>query len=272
MRGIRSALHVVVMLWLGIACGSVNSAVAVDRAHEAVQQSQAAIGGNLPDIALTDTAGRRVRLADFRGKPLLVTMMYTGCADVCPTLIENLVPAVKVARDALGADSFAVVTIGFDIRQDSPEHLKSFAKARGADLSNWSFLAADEASLDRLARAVGFAFYSRPGGFDHLSQVSFVDAEGRLYQQVYGAVFDPPLIVEPLKNLVFKRDTPLASMERLIDRVKYFCTIYDPASGRYYFNYSLFMSIAIGLGCFGLVLIFIIREWQKSHTKMTGAS
>lgn len=230
------------------------------------------MGGSLPDLAFTDTKGSRVRLADFRGKPLLVTLLYTGCADVCPTLIDNLVPAVKVAREALGADSFAVVTIGFDIRQDSSERLKSFASTRGAELSNWSFLTADEASLDRLARAVGFAFYSRPGGFDHLSQVSIVDADGRLYQQVYGAVFEPPLIVEPLKNLIFKRDTPLVSIERLIDRVKFFCTIYDPSSGRYYFNYSLFMTIGIGIGCFALVLFFIVSEWRKNNASMTGKS
>lgn len=269
MRGIRSALAVMLLGW-AIGAGSATGAPANERVQETLRQSQAAIGGSLPDVVFTDTEGRRVRLADFRGKPLLVTLLYTGCTDVCPTLIENLVPAVKVARDALGADSFAVVTVGFDIRQDSPDRLRSFARTRGANMSNWSFLAADEASLDRLARAVGFAFYSRPGGFDHMSQVSIVDADGRLYQQVYGAVFEPPLIVEPLKNLVYKRDAPLASMQGLIDRVKFFCTIYDPSSGRYYFNYSLFMSIAIGLGSFGAVLFFIVREWQKSQTKMTG--
>jgi len=73
-----------------------------------------------------------------------------------------------------------------------------------------------------------------------------------------------PLIVEPLKNLVLGRELPLSSLDRLIDRVKFFCTVYDPYSGRYYFNYSLFMSIAIGIACFGLVLAVLVREWRRA--------
>ena len=70
--------------------------------------------------------------------------------------------------------------------------------------------------------------------------------------------------------LVFQRGAPLSSLSRLVDRVKYFCTVYDPNSGRYYFNYSLFMGIAIGIGCFGFALIVLIREWRKGEAGSAG--
>lgn len=257
MSPLRVLVAVLVML-------TASPAVAESNAENAVRVSQAALGRQLPDLSFTRTDGQTVRLSELRGRPLLVSLVYTGCADVCPTLIESLVPAVKAAQAALGSDGFAVITIGFDVRNDTPSRLRSFANSRGANLPGWWFLAADEASLDALAQAVGFGFYSRAGSFDHLAQVSVIDAEGRLYQQIYGAVFEPPLIVEPLKTLVFKRDQPIVSLDRLIDRVKYFCTVYDPSSGRYYFNYSLFMSIGIGIACFGLVLAFVAREWRRS--------
>lgn len=248
------------------------SAQDAERARRLLEISEDAKGRTLPDIVFTDTEGQMVRLSDYRGKPLLVTLIYTGCVNVCPTLIENLVPAVEVASEALGSDSFAVITVGFDISQDTPQKLKSFARTRGADMPNWKFLAADQASLDALAHAVGFGFYSRPGGFDHFSQVSLVNAEGRLHGQVYGAVFDPPVIVEPLKNLVFRKNAPVHSLERLIDRVRYYCTVYDPRTGRYYFNYSLFIGVAIGLACLGLVSFVLLREWKRTDQNSPGPS
>jgi len=220
-----------------------SSALATSNAENAIALSQAALGQQLPDLALTDTSGRTVRLSDYRGKPLLVSMIYTGCADVCPTLLESLYPAVEAGRRALGEDSFAVITVGFDIRNDTPERLRLFARTRGIDLPNWKFLAADEESLDALAKA---------------------DAEGRVSQQIYGAVFEPPIIMDPLKALVLRRSEPLKSLDILVDRIRYFCTVYDPKSGRYYFNYSLFISVGIGLLSFSLIVLALVREWWRS--------
>jgi len=252
--------------------GAVSAAAAQgnDKAAEALGASREALGATLPDIVLSDTRGRPVPLAEFRGKPLLVTLVYTSCADVCPTLIETLYPAVEEARSALGPDSFSVITVGFDVRHDTPERMRLMARERGINVPNWRFLAGDQASLDALARALGFAFYARPGGFDHMAQVSVVDKNGKLYQQVYGAVFEPPVIVEPLKDLVFGRLRPVSSLQEIVDRIKLFCTVYDPSSGRYYFNYSLFAGIAIGLACLGLVLAFLIREWRRPPPEGAG--
>lgn len=241
-----------------------QSAAEGNRVDDALEASRSAIGSRLPNVILKDSHGAPVPLADFRGKPLIVTLIYTSCSDVCPTLIETLYPAVKAAQSALGEDSFGVITVGFDVRQDTPERMRLLAQSRGVDLPNWHFLAADQAGLDALARALGFAFYARPGGFDHLAQVSLIDSRGYLYQQVYGAVFEPPAIVEPLKDLVFGTHRPITSFRGIIDRIKLFCTVYDPKSGRYYFNYSLFIGLAIGLASLGLVLAFLINEWRRS--------
>ncbi len=241
-----------------------------DRATQAVEASRAALGNTVPDVVLQGTDGAPLRLSAFRGKPLLITLVYTSCADVCPTLIETLYPAVERAQSALGQDSFSVLTVGFDVRTDTPERMRLMARSRGVDLPNWRFLSADQENLDALARALGFAFYARAGGFDHLAQVSVVDGQGRLYQQVYGAIFEPPVIVEPLKDLVFGRYRPVTSLQGIVDRIKLFCTVYDPNSGRYIFDYSLFAGIAIGLMCLGLVLALLIREWRRPPPGPTG--
>lgn len=252
------------LAWLTAVMPMPGVAEQPDTARRAVEVSRAAEGTMLPDVVLKRIDGTQARLADFRGKPLLISLVYTSCVDVCPVLIESLYPAVVEARRALGPDSFSVVTVGFDTVRDTPERMRAFARSHGVDLPNWSFLSADQDNLDELARALGFAIYARAGSWDHLAQVSLINSAGRLSQQIYGAVFEPPLIVEPLKSAVLGRDLPMTSLDRLIDRVKYFCTVYDPTAGRYYFNYSLFLGIVIGVSCFGLVLLSLVREWRRA--------
>lgn len=232
---------------------------------EALAISEAALGSTLPDLTLVDDAGRSVTLAEFRDRPLLVNLVYTACTDVCPTIVASLYPAVEVAQAALGRDSFAVITVGFDARGDSPSRMRSFARAQGVSLPNWYFLSGSAETLQALSRAVGFTFYPSPAGFDHMAQVSVVDAQGRVYQQVYGGVFEPPAIVEPLKDLVLGRERSIWSAQGLVDRVRLICTVYNPNTGRYYFSYAIFIGIAVGGASLLLVLAFLIREWRRAR-------
>ena len=59
-----------------------------------------------------------------------------------------------------------------------------------------------------------------------------------MYRQIYGGVFEAPALVEPLKDLVYGRRSDWASLEGLINRVRLFCTLYDPRTGGYRFDYS----------------------------------
>jgi protein SCO1/2 len=235
-----------------------------DRAAEAIATSQEVLGLEVPDLRFTSADGNTISLASLRGKPVLVTLIYTGCADVCPAVIESLAPAVAIGEEALGKGSFSVLTIGFDTRNDTPQRMRSFAREHNAGGDNWHFVATDQKTMDQLATAVGFSYFSSAGGFDHMAQVTVLDKAGKVYRQVYGSSFDAPQIVEPLKELVFGREKPFFSFSGLADRVKLFCTVYNPNTGRYYFNYSLFASIFIGLISLGAVLFVLIRETRKA--------
>jgi protein SCO1/2 len=49
-----------------------------------------------------------------------------------------------------------------------------------------------------------------------------------------------------------------------MNTLKLFCTVYDPNTDRYRFDYSIFLGIAIGFLCLGGIGIFIIREWRTA--------
>lgn len=230
----------------------------------ALQASQEAIGGRVSDHVLVDTNGARVRLTDYRGKPLVVSLVYTSCYHSCSVFTRYLAGVVGVARDALGDDAFNVATIGFDAANDTPERMRLYAKRQGVSEERWSFLSTDADTARALSAELGFTWFPSPKGFDHLAQVTVLDADGRVYRQVYGDRFEPPALVEPLKALVFHNDPLPASIGAWMDNVRLFCTVYDPAAGRYRFDYSVLVAIVAGAVSLLAVAVFVVHAWRRT--------
>lgn len=232
---------------------------------QAMRDSQAALGRSVGNHRFIDHRGQPLELARLRGRPLVLSFVYTSCAFVCPTLTTQLARAVEVAHEVLGEGRFGVVTVGFDTRVDTPAQMRRYAVERGIDDADWYFASADQATIDRLAADAGFTYAPVGGAFDHLSQVTILDADGRVYRQVYGMEFEPPLVVDPLKKLVLGIDTPERPLAGFIDKVRLLCTSYDPKSGRYRFDYSLLLEIAIGLSLAAGMSFFVWRSWRQGR-------
>lgn len=228
----------------------------------ALEISQAAVGNTLGDYELTDHLGAPVRLrGDHGGKPLLISMIFTSCHHVCPATTKHLATAVEVAREALGTDSFNVVTIGFDTAHDTPEAMGAFARKQRVNEPGWRFLSASKETIEQISSDLGFIFFPTARGFDHINQSSVIDRDGVVYSQVYGVTFELPWLVEPLKELVFNRPSSQGHLVAgLVDRIKLFCTVFDPTTGRYRFDNSLFVRAAAGLIFILGLLFYLIRE------------
>jgi protein SCO1/2 len=231
----------------------------------ALRTSQSIVGQQIGDYTLTAGDGTRVRLADYRGKPLLVSFIYTGCTQVCPTTTQFLAKAMREARSALGPEAFNAVTIGFNLPFDSPEAMRIFARTNGLDLPYWAFLSPDAADVAALTRDFGFVYAPTPSGFDHLTQVTIVDANGRVFRQVYGESFELPMLVGPLRELVTGAPAPAQNLAALIERVRILCTVYDPLSGKYRLNYGLFIEIFAGLSILGGIAFYLSNEWRRQR-------
>lgn len=265
----RAALLALAWLLLSpLSASAASSADAPYDADAALTLSQAAIGKTLADLELTDAQGKRVRLADYRGKPVLLSMIFTSCYHVCPVLTRHLATAVDAAREALGDDSFQVLTIGFDSANDSPDAMRVFAREQSISDPHWAFLSASQQTRDQLVDNIGFVYFPSPRGFDHINQVTVVDRDGVIYRQVYGAAFELPSLVEPLKELVFNRPQSAGHfVAGMMDRVRLFCTVYDPTTGRYRFDYSLFVQIAVGALAILAVTSWLLLEVRRSRRR-----
>ena len=144
-----------------------------------------------PEFTLTSQDGAQVALADLRGKVVVVTFIYTLCTNTCPVLT----PMMSFVQDQLGADfgvKIAFVSITVDPERDTPEVLKEYAQAFGANLAGWFFLTGPSDVIYDVTRRYGvFALKSANGDVDHTFLTSIIDRRGILRVQYLGVRFDP---------------------------------------------------------------------------------
>jgi len=232
---------------------------------KALKISQSAIGQPLAGYTFHDRNGSLVKLSDFRGKPLLISLIYTSCFHICPETTQNLARAVSAARSAVGEDKFSIVTIGFDVLHDTPERMRAFARQQGvAGEHNWAFLSADRETITRLTADLGFIFVPSPKGYDHLIQTTVVNSEGEIYRQIYGMNFDPSILTEAMKELVFGLSPATFSLSSLVSRARLFCTVYDPSTGAYKFNYAMIFGMLVGVLTLSVSGFFLFRFLRNS--------
>ena len=229
----------------------------------ALRDSQAAIGRVVGEHLLLDRRERPVRLTGYRGKPLLVSFVYTGCFKICPTTTQSLSVAVEQLAQVFGADRFNVVSVGFNQPFDSPAAMLVFAAQMGIEASNWDFLSPTPGAVEALLSEFGFRFVATPAGIDHVLTVSVLDAQGRIYAQVYGERLSRDQLGEPLRRLL--KDAPLepgTSLAEMVQRVRILCTVYDPKTGEYRYNYGLILEIAGGVTFAVAMACFFLLEWR----------
>jgi protein SCO1/2 len=226
--------------------------------------SQEAVGKSLSDYSFLDGEGRTIALQSLRGKPVVISMIYTSCYHICPTITSNLANVVQDARQALGNESFSVLTIGFDTRNDTPDRMRVFAGQRDIDVNDWHFVSATAQTMRSLSSDVGFSYFATAKGFDHMIQATVLDSDGTVYRQIYGIAPELPLLVEPLKEIMWGKQVEATPITGLINNIKLFCTVFDPTTGKYRFDLSPFISFGLGILILGTIAWAIARAWRQS--------
>ena len=128
--------------------------------------------GPAADFTLRDQDGEAVSVADERGRPVIVTFMYSTCENECPTMAAQ----IRGALDDLGHD-VPVLAVSVDPANDTPARARRFlAKQRLQGRA--SFLLGDTAQLQRVWRALGVQ-PQEPNGKEHSASVVVLDRDGR---------------------------------------------------------------------------------------------
>ena len=229
----------------------------------AIARGEQALGRTIGNYTFADSKGSPLSLRDYRGKPLVISLVYTSCSSVCPPTTQHLIDAVTEAGRVFGLERFAVLTVGFDARNDTVARMAQFASVQGIKFPNWRVASGDTASIEALLSDLGFSYRAVAGGFDHPTQTTIVDRTGKIYRHVYGEDFPLPMFMEPMKDVVYGTSTSF-SFSGIFDRIRFICTAYDPGSRSYRFDFGLMFGAVIAALSLFAIAGLILREWIRS--------
>lgn len=131
------------------------------------------------DFQLTDHYGKQRRLADFRGKVVVLFFGYTHCPEICPTTLADLAQA----RRMLGAvgEQVQVLFVTLDPERDTRELLAQYLPAFDPSFLG---LYADVQTTAQVAKnfSVTFQKQATTSGYnlDHSSGTFLIDTRGKV--------------------------------------------------------------------------------------------
>ena len=123
-----------------------------------------------PDFELRNQDGERVRMSDFRGKPAVVTFLYTTCEDTCPVEAHQ----IRGALDQLGEDVPALA-IAVDPPNDTAERARRFLTEQRVT-GRMDFVLGTREELRPVWR--GFFIQPQTEEVEHMARIVLIDKRG----------------------------------------------------------------------------------------------
>jgi protein SCO1/2 len=166
-------------------------------------------GDAVPDFKLHNQDGSTIQLAQFRGKTLLVTFIYTRCPspNFCPLVTHNfaVIDRQLLANPALYGKTH-LLCVSFDPEHDTPARLRAYgAQYIGSDaqsaFAHWDFAVPSEPELLEMAKFfdVGIT-HSSEDTITHTLSTTLIDAHGKVAQFYPGNEWTPDQVVADVRK------------------------------------------------------------------------
>jgi len=167
-------------------------------------------GDAVPDFHLVNQDGRPIDLAQFHGKALLLTFIYTRCPlpDFCPRVTHNFAVIEKslAAYPALYANTH-LLCASFDPAGDTPERLKSYAEsymgsAASAAFKHWDFAVTSKPGLQPMAQYFDVGLTNETNGtITHTLSTTLIGPDGKVIRFYPGNEWTPQDVLSDLTKL-----------------------------------------------------------------------
>jgi protein SCO1/2 len=177
---------------------------------EVVGSAEVGSGASLADLAapsepaadfeLTAQDGSRLRLSSLRGRAVLLDFVFTHCPGPCPIQTGIHVSLQRKLPDDVRARTH-FVSVSIDPQRDTPEALRAYAEARGADLATWSFLTGSPEEIDAVLAEYGVGRSIEQGEIAHNLVTYLIDPEGRIAKRYLGVSHEPDVLLADLREL-----------------------------------------------------------------------
>jgi protein SCO1 len=176
-----------------------------------VQYQPLTPGVSVPNFTLLNQSGKLIHLAQFRGKVLLVTFIYTRCplATYCPRMSRNFAEIDK----ALSSDPFLyrkthLLSVSFDPGYDTPAVLRSYGGAYTGNytketFAHWDFAAPPQKELPQVLKF--FLVGVTPGEnhtLTHSLSTIVITPQGKIYKWYPTNDWAPQQLLADVKELL----------------------------------------------------------------------
>ena len=137
------------------------------------------VGDAVPDTPFTDQTGKPFRFSQLRGQDVVLSFIYTRCADarMCPLISGKFARLQELA----GKRSLHLVEVTLDPAFDRPPVLARYGQAFHADPKRWSLVVGDAEPTLNFAAQFGITAFPDPAvGIIHAENTVAIDRQGRI--------------------------------------------------------------------------------------------
>ena len=157
----------------------------------------------LNDYVFTNQFGKPIRLADYRGKVVAFTFLFTRCPlpDFCPRLSQRFRTAQRTLKErALPDLDWQLFSLSFDPLYDSTKVLESYGKRYDADFSRWTFATGAYEPIHQLGAHFGlyFGMNVTPDKLNHNMRTVVLDRNSRIQGVLVGNSWNSEELVNAL--------------------------------------------------------------------------
>jgi protein SCO1 len=170
-------------------------------------------GDSVPDFKLRNEDGRTIHLAQFKGKTLLVTFIYTRCPlpNFCPLVTRNFATInSELTRDPKLYAKTHLLSVSFDPEHDTPAVLRAYGAGYiGSDsksaFAHWDFAVPDKPELLAMAKFFNVGISNGENGtITHTLSTTVIGPDGKVVQFYPGNEWTPDELLADVKKLAGK--------------------------------------------------------------------
>lgn len=144
-------------------------------------------GEEVPDFTLTNQNGKTIHLQQFRGKPLLLTFVYTSCPfpDYCIRMSNNFMQVLQqLQKDPSAFADAQLLSISIDPEHDTPAVLHAYGERYvgrfDPKFQHWQFASGSPDQVRKVADFFGLSYNAKDGQIVHGLRTALIGADGKV--------------------------------------------------------------------------------------------
>lgn len=170
---------------------------------------EAKVGAEVPDYGLLNQSAQPIHLAQYRGKTLLLTFIYTRCPipDYCTLMSQNFAQIeAELAKQPELYQKTHLLSISIDPEYDTPAVLRSYGAAHTGKFtdekfSHWEFATGTKDQVKGVAQFFGLRYYADQDQIIHGLRTAIINSEGKMAKVYRDNSWKPEEVLAELRGM-----------------------------------------------------------------------